>query len=456
VGCHTDAYEQAKWFGDDIDLKASKFEFEHTKSFRELVAMVRRIGSGHPPLERVRTGVEFALYGRHDVDGMIVRHAALAKGLAAELGLADSVCDALGVAYEQWDGKGWPGTLGGQDIPVAARLAALAEYTEVAHRVRGVDAARELARRRAGVQFDPALVECLVADADDIFGGLDEISTWTAVIEAEPALAVQLSDDEFDSALLAIANFVDLKSPYTLGHSQAVAALAAAAGTDLGLDVADVRALRRAGLVHGFGRLGVSNGIWDKPGPLTTGQWERVRMQPYLTGRMLQQSAALAPLGALGVQHRERLDGSGYPRGLSGSAISRPARVLGAVDAYQSMREPRPYRPARTAEEAAARLRAEVKEGRLDGDAVTAVLSAAGHRVGRRREGPAGLTAREVDVLRLLARGLSNKEIAAQLVISPKTARNHIEHIYSKTGETSRVGASLFAMQHGLLPDDLS
>ncbi len=455
VGCHTDAYEQAKWFGDDIDLKASKFEYEHTKSFRELVAMVRRIGAGRPPMQRMRTGLEFALYGRHDVNGMIAGHAALAKALAAELGLADSVCTALGVAYEQWDGKGWPGTLGGQDIPIAARVAALAEYTEVAYRVGGVDGARELARRRAGVQFDPALAEFIEADAEDIFAGLDEISTWTAVIDAEPGLTVQLSDDEFDSALLAIANFVDLKSPYTLGHSRAVADLSAAAGTYLGLDAAEVSTLRRAGLVHGFGRLGVSNGIWDKPGPLTTGEWERVRLQPYLTGRMLQQSEGLAPLGALGIQHRERLDGSGYPRGLSGSSILRPARVLGAVDAYQSMREPRPHRPARTAEDAAAELQSEVKAGRLDGDAVTAVLAAAGHRVGRRRAGPAGLTSREVDVLRLLARGLSSKEIAAQLVISPKTVRNHIEHIYTKTGETGRVGASLFAMQHGLIPDDL-
>jgi DNA-binding CsgD family transcriptional regulator len=176
-------------------------------------------------------------------------------------------------------------------------------------------------------------------------------------------------------------------------------------------------------------------------------------MYPYLTERMLHQSAALAPLGAIAVQHRERLDGSGYPRGISGGGLSPSARILGAADAYQSMCEPRPHRDALLPDIAAKELRAEVKAGRMDGDVVESVLGAAGHRVARRREGPAGLTAREVDVLRLVARGLSNKEIGTRLVISPKTARNHIEHIYTKIGVSNRAGAGLFAMQHGLLPD---
>ena len=284
--------------------------------------------------------------------------------------------------------------------------------------------------------------------------GLDGVGTWDAVIDAEPGLALVLSGEQVDDALLAIANFVDLKSPYTLGHAAAVAELAAEAGARLGLPEPEVRTLRRAGLVHDLGRLGVSNAIWDKPGPLGAGEWERVRLHPYLTERMLHQSDALAPLAAIAVAHRERLDGSGYPRGLSGSAISRPARILAAADAYQAMREPRPYRPPRTPEEAATELRADVKAGRLDADAVEAVLGAAGHRVPRRRGGPAGLTPREVEVLRLLARGLSNKEIAARLVISPKTVANHVEHIYAKIDASTRATASLFAMQHGLLPED--
>jgi HD-GYP domain-containing protein (c-di-GMP phosphodiesterase class II) len=265
---------------------------------------------------------------------------------------------------------------------------------------------------------------------------------------------VVLTGEPFDAALQAIANFVDLKSPYFLGHGRAVSELAAEAGARLGLSEADVRLLRRAGLVHGLGRLGVSNAILDKRGPLGAGEWERMRLQPYLTDRMLRQSEALGPVARIAVQHRERLDGSGYPRGLSGAGISREARVLAAADAYQSMREPRPHRPERSAEAAAVELRADVRAGLYDGDAVEAVLGAAGHRVPRRREGPAGLTPREVDVLRLLARGLSNKEIAERLVISPKTVANHAEHIYAKIDASSRAAAGLFAMQQGLLPEE--
>ena len=306
---------------------------------------------------------------------------------------------------------------------------------------------------RGGRQFDPELAQLIHAEGETLLSGLESVGTWDAVIDAEPALAVVLSGEQFDDALLAIANFVDLKSPYTLGHAHAVADLAAEAWAQFGQSE-QASTLRRAGLVHDLGRLGISNSIWDKRGPLGAGEWERVRLHPYLTQRMLQQSESLAPLGAIAVQHRERLDGSGYPNGLSGAAISRPARILGAADAYQAMREPRPHRPARPADEAAAELRADAKAGRLDPDAVETVLGAAGHRVSRRRGGPAGLTQREVEVLRLLARGLSNKEIAERLVISPKTVGNHVEHIYAKIEASTRATASLFAMQHGLLPEE--
>jgi HD-GYP domain-containing protein (c-di-GMP phosphodiesterase class II) len=393
VGCHTDAHEQAKWFGDDIALKSTKYDYE-LRSVRGAVAAMRLIGSGNPPLHRFRVGLEFAISGHREVDEMIAHHAAMARMLGEQLELSGEVLDAIATAYEQWDGRGWPNGIKGEDVPLAARVAQIAEFIEVAYRVGGADAARELARKRGGKQFDPSLARLVHAEADMLLAGLDEVGTWDAVIEAEPALAVMLSAEGFDAALLAIGNFVDLKSPYTLGHARAVADLAAEAGAQVGLSDDAVRTLRRAGLAHGLGRLGISNSIWDKRGS------------------------------------------------------------LGAADAYQAMREPRPHRPARSPEEAAAELRAEVRAGRLDAEAVEAVLGAAGHRVARRRGGPAGLTAREVDVLRLLARGLSNKEIAQILVITPKTVGNHVEHIYSKIDASTRAAAGLFAMRHGLLPEE--
>ena len=453
VGCHSDAHEQAKWFGDDIALKSIKYDHE-PRSLRMAATGMRFLGSGHPPLHRFRLGLAFALSGHREVDDMIAHHAAIARTMAEELSLPDAVLEAVGAAYERWDGRGWPGELEGEEVPVAARVAQVAEFIEVSTRLGGVAAAKQLARERRGGDFEPALADLIEAEADVILSGLDTVGVWRAVIDAEPALAVMLSGERFDAALLAIANFVDLKSPYFLGHGRAVSDLAAEAGALSGLPEADVRVLRRAGLVHGLGRLGVSNAILDKPGPLGTGEWERVRMQPYLSDRMLRQSEALAPVARIAVQHRERLDGSGYPRGLSGASLSREARILAAADAYQAMREPRPHRPECSTEETAAELRVDVRAGRLDADAVEAVLGAAGHRVPRRREGPAGLTPREVEVLRLLARGLSNKAIAERLVISPKTVANHAEHIYTKINASTRTAAGLFAMKHGLLPEE--
>jgi len=453
VGCHTDAHEQARWFGDDFALKSTKYSYE-MRSLRGGVATLRMLGSGHPLVRRFRIGIEFLVSGHRDLDRMIDHHALMARTLAEQLGLSDAVLDAVGAAYEQWDGKGWPGALRGEAVPVAARISQLAEFVEVAHRVSGTDGARAIARKRAGGQFDPALANLLAEDAELLLADLDGLQTWSAVIDAEPALAITLPEDRFDAALAAVARFIDMKSPYFLGHSTALAELTEAAARESGMSDDEVMTLRRAALIQGFGRLGVSNSIWDKKGPLGAGEWERVRLHPYLTERMLSQSSALRRYGAAAVQIRERLDGSGYPRGLSGGEVSRPARVLAAADVYQAMREPRPHREPRSPDNAAEELKAEGRSGRLDGDAVRAVLVVAGHRVPRRRDGPAGLTAREVEVLRLAARGLTNKDIAVSLFITPKTVANHIEHIYTKIGVTTRAMAGMFAMKHGLLPEE--
>ncbi|MBL9018776.1 MAG: HD domain-containing protein [Myxococcales bacterium] len=454
VGCHSDAHEQAKWFGDDIALKADKFELHGApRSVRMIVSGLKKLGAGQAPLHRFRLGLEFLLSGHREVGDMITHHAALARALAEKLALPQVVLDALACSYERWDGQGFPNKLARDQIPIAARIPQVAEYAEVAHRMGGRAAIEKLARDGRKGQFDPALLDRIVDRYETIFADLDRVTVWDTVIAAEPALAPCLGGEELVRAMIAIGDFVDLKSPYFLGHARGVADLAAEAASSIGLTEAQRELVRQAGLVHGLGRLGISNAIWDKRGPLGAGEWERVRLQPYLTGRMLRQSEALAPIARIAVQHRERLDGSGYPNGLTGNAISAEARILAAADAYQAMCEPRPHRPALPAAQAAALLRGDVKAGRYDGAAVEAVLGAAGHRVVRRREGPAGLTVREVEVLKLLARGMSNKDIASALFISAKTVANHVEHIYAKISASTRAAAGLFAMQHGLLPD---
>jgi HD-GYP domain-containing protein (c-di-GMP phosphodiesterase class II)/DNA-binding CsgD family transcriptional regulator len=449
VGCHVDAYEQAKWFGDDLALKADARGMD-MGGLTAKVAVLGRVGAGRGLLERARLGVRFAGDGLSPREA-IENHWLATNDLAAALGLGPEVRHGISQTFERWDGKGVPAEARGEEISVPARLVNLADVVEVFHRAGGVDAAVAVARERSGTQFDPALVEVFCADAPAVLDGIDAVTAWPAVIGAEPELEIVLSDEELDSALEAIADFTDLKSPWTIGHSRGVADLAYAAARLRGLSDADAELVRRAGLVHDLGRLGVSNAVWDKRGPLTPAELERVRLHPYLTERMLASSEALAALGAIAVQHHERLDGSGYPRGLSGEALTPAGRTLAAADAYHAMTEPRPHRDALTAEEAAAELRLGVRRALFDGDAAEAVLGAAGHSVKRRRDWPGGLTSREIEVLRLLVRGLSNKEIAERLVISRKTAGSHIEHIYSKIHASNRAQASLFAVKHGLM-----
>jgi len=261
-----------------------------------------------------------------------------------------------------------------------------------------------------------------------------------------------LTETQFDTACQALADFADIKSPYMLGHSPGVAALASAAARIGGLGEAEALALWRAGLLHDLGRVGVSAGVWTKPGRLTEREWEQVRLHPYYTERILARSPAFATIGALATLHREQLDGSGYHRRLPASLLSPAARLLAAADVYRALLEPRPHRPARPPAAAAAELARAVQAGGLDPDAVRCVLAAAGQQVKQARPAhPAQLTERELDVLRLIARGHSIKQMAQQLTISPKTVDTHIQHIYEKIGVSTRAGATLFAVEHNLL-----
>lgn len=450
VGCVADTPEVARWFGDDIAFRGDSYQVE-LAGLPGFAFMLGHAGAGGGGLHRLRLATALVASGGRAIQRGLMSHCLTTSTMAEGLGLGPAVCGPLRQFFTRWDGKGVPGGIGGEDISTSVRLFHLADVVEVFHRTDGLDAAIEVARARRGRAFDPAVVDAFCAAAAEVLdGGADE-PAYDEVIAADPVLGRRLCGAELDAALETVADFTDLRSAWRAGHSRGVAALAAQAAEVAGLPRAEVVTVRRAGLLHDIGLHGVPATIVDKPRALTVAESERMRLHAYYTERVLARPAALARVGAVAALAHERMDGSGYHRGLSGAALPAPARILAAADAYRAMTEARPYRPALSAAQAAEALRADVRGGRLAPLAVDAVLSAAGASPRRRHAGPAGLTPREVEVLVLIARGASTRQVARALDISAKTAGTHIERIYVKTGASTRSTATLFAVQQGLL-----
>ncbi len=448
IGCHADSHELAALFGDDIAFRADYY-FIDAHGLPMLSLMLRHTGTGLPRVQRTVRRTQFAATATSAVRALISSHCLSAGRLADRVGLDAGLPGILRHTFERWDGRGLPAGVSGVDIPVEMRIAQLADTVEVFLRTAGLDAATGIVRERRGTQFDPALADMFCARAEELTEGLLDLDPWPAALAAVPAEA-GLTGAELDAVLAAMGDFADLKSPWTAGHSRQVSKLAAQAAVHAGCSGAEVLAIRRAGWVHDLGRMGVSNSIWDKPGTLSAMERERLQLYPFLSWRILGRVPGMRRVAELAGAHRERLDGSGYPRGLGAGELDPGQCILATADAYQSLLEPRPHRAALLPAQGASRLRGEVVAGRLSGAAVDAVLQAAGFKEARRRSLPSPLTARELEVLRLLCRGLDNKSIAAALVIAPKTARNHVEHIYVKTGASNRVTATLYALDAGL------
>jgi HD-GYP domain-containing protein (c-di-GMP phosphodiesterase class II) len=450
VGCVADSHELAAWFGDDLRLRADSYEVDKS-GLPRLRFVLGHVGEGSGPVRRLTMIGRFLTAGSERVTRSMLGHCQATGEIADRLGLGAQVGGALRQAFERWDGKGTPGLRAGEQIDPAMRVVQIADDAEVYHRAYGADAATEMLRSRRATEFDPALVDLFRGRAAEMLDGLDEVDAWDTVIGGGEDLGPELSEAALTGVLRVFADYADLKSPSWLGHSAGVAALAAGAARRLGLPAGEATLVERAALVHDLGAIGVSAGVWDKPGSLSVADRERVRMHPYLTERILSRPARLAEIGALAALHHERIDGSGYPRGIRGDGLSMSARLVAVADAYHALGEDRPYRAARGTAEAAAALRDEVAGGRLDGEAANAVLAAAGHRVRRRPALPCGLTPREAEILVLVANGLSSREMAERLSVSVHTVRSHVEHVYAKIGVSSRGAAAMFAMRHGLV-----
>lgn len=453
LGCTGHAHEVAVIFGDEIALR-SRSLLADMGNPADVVRVVVAHGSavGDSPMARIRMVTSMLAGGKKAMQMNFRTGCEVADVFAARLSLPDDVRAGLAFTFERWNGHGFPQGVKGDAIPLAMRLVTLCQEAEVLSRVYGVDDATGVVRGRAGTSYDPALVGALLPRFGTLVERLDSVEPWEEVLAAGPGDHAILAGDAFDEALAVVADFADLKSPYTGGHSRGVAALAAEAGARAGLSDEDTRMVRGAGLVHDIGRVGVPNSVWDKPGPLTRSERDRVETHSLVTEQLLRRCPALAVLEPVASAHHERADGSGYHRRLGAAQQSVAARLVAVADCYHALGEDRPFRPPRSPEHAAAEVRALAKAGRLDADAVDAVLGAAGHFVGRRRTTlPRGLTAREIEVLRLLARGLTTAQIAGALHITAKTAEHHIGHIYTKIDVSTRGAAALFAMEHDLV-----
>jgi HD-GYP domain-containing protein (c-di-GMP phosphodiesterase class II) len=450
VGCVADTAEVAAWFGDDIAYRHDSYRVD-LAGLPLIGFALRHAGTGSPAAHRLRVAASLALAGRRAVERGLMSHCLTTARMAEGLGLDGSVCDPLQQVFTRWDARGVPGGVGGDEIALPARLFHLADVVEVFHRTGGTAAAIEVARARRGKQFDPAVVDAFCPAAYEVLADSNAVAEVGILIDSEPGLQSWLTERQLDSALEAVADFTDLRSPPRAGHSRGVAELAAAAAGVCGLSEGEIVTLRRAALVHDIGLHGIPATIIGKPGPLTSTEKERIRLAPYYAERTLARPPALARIGSLASMASERLDGSGYHRALSGAAIPVTGRILAAADVYHAMTEPRPYRPALPLKQAADELGRQVRAGKLAADAADAVLAAAGQRRAKRRPGPAGLTPREIEVLTLIARGASTRQAARALGITVKTAETHIERIYNKTGASTRSTATLFAMRHGLL-----
>ena len=452
LGCTSYAEEQGGVSaGDDGSMRRAFAEADYSDRLQLVRLAFAELASRSGPLDRVRALAAFMGAGQGFLLTGYTAICEAAARLGERLGVGPKVSQALNEVAARWDGKVFR-LPAGDGVSRIARLTHLIRVAQIHSLGRGPANAAEVVRKRRGGEFDPQLADAFLEVYPDLFASLSKSSVWDQVLDAEPRPYRLVPESHLEELTLAIADFTDIKSPFTLGHSRRVGALAAAAGTCVGLHARDQQLLRLGGHVHDLGSVSVPQRVWMKDGGLNRPELEAVRLHTYHTERILSSSRSLQPLGALAGFHHERLDGSGYHRGAGAGSQSQTARVLAAAEVYQSVLEERSWRPALTQDEGAKLLARQSAGGTLDRAAVRAVLEVAGHRPGPRLVGwPSGLTDREVDVLRLLAVGRSNRAIAGALSVSEATVRTHALNIYGKTGVHSRAGIGLFAIEHDLI-----
>ena len=455
LGCTAGAESQGRvGGGDDVSSRRWFSEADYTNRPQLLRIAATKVAREWGPAARARAVAGLMTTSEGAVAQTFAGICEVGARLGERLGAGRQVTEALDQAYARWDGKVFFALPSGESISLLARLVHLVHVAQVFHRAGGREAADSVVKARRGTEFDPGLADLWLRHSGELLRPLGEESVWERALAAEPEPHRMVARSHIDNVTEALADFADLKSSHTVGHSKQLAELVSLAAAGLGVSDTERSNLKHAAAIHDLGNVSVPNRIWDKRGALNRAEWERVRLHPYQSQRVAVVAEPLRAAGELAGMHHERLGGSGYHRGLRAASIPPGARLLAAGEAYQSMIEERPWRPALAAAQAADQLRDDVRQGRLDRRAVDAVLDAAGQpRPGRReaRGWPSGLTDREVDVLRMVALARSNKEIARDLHIAEATVHTHVINIYGKIEVNTRAGAALFAMEHDLI-----
>jgi HD-GYP domain-containing protein (c-di-GMP phosphodiesterase class II) len=449
VGCTAPMPEYAASLGEIDDDMRPRGDMTDMANPREALSLLTSLGAALPAWRRPGVWARVVTKGRSVAQVGVRADCEVAMRMATRFQLDDAVVQSLNQTFERWDGHGMPHGIAQESIALPARFAAVAFAAAMFYDAGGRYAVTDALHRWSARVLDPSIVDGFLKRPDELLATIDGVDVWQAALALEPEPRRLIPQRRLDEVARGFADFVDLKSLYLHGHSSGVSALAEGAGRAAAMSETETTLLRRAGLLHDIGRAAVSSSVWDKAGSLTVTEWEQVRLHPYHTERILSRSAVLEPFAQVAGMHHERLDGSGYHRGAAASTQPRSARILAVADVYQALTEQRGYRHALSPDAAARVLDAQPG---LDHDAVAAVLEAAGQRRKQVRSSwPAGLSDREVEILRLLARGQSMRVISEALFISQSTVHTHAAHIYEKIGVSTRAGAALFAMENGLL-----
>ena len=445
LGCTSFAHETAALAaGDDLALLGALQTVDGARA-SSVLGRALHATQGRPLFDRATALTR--LVARPDAGrSLATAHCAQADSLASLLGATAGVREALSDLYERYDGLGNPSRKRGDALSLAVRIVHVASWAEahanaggVAHAVTMVDAMR-------GRALDPSVCDALISCAPVVFASIER-RVYERAIEIEPEPRWQCDPSQRESVFLAFARYADLKSPFTLAHSTAVASLVDRACAAMGTSEDERVRARHAALVHDVGRVAVSNGVWDSREPLGALEWEQIRSHASHTHRVLSLFEHTRALADIAASAHERTDESGYPAQRAPTTVA--SRLLAACDVAVALGEARAHRPAMSAAARRAHLHEESKRGALDRASVDCVLALLDGRPVAPSSAPSPLSEREIAVLALLARGSSNKEIAAELGISPKTVQHHVAHVYEKTGVRSRAAAALYAVERG-------